>query len=51
MHPFDLHVSLRNVAQVVERSLWEREVSRVRVPPFRLGEPEETRPRHGFSFT
>ena len=33
---------LRNVAQVVERSLWEREVSRVRVPPFRLGEPEES---------
>lgn len=26
MHPFDLHVSFRNVAQVVERSLWEREV-------------------------
>lgn len=24
---------------------------RVRVSPFRLGEPEETRPRHGFSFT
>ena len=31
----------RNVAQVVERSLGEREVSRVRAPPFRLGEPEE----------
>lgn len=24
--PLDLHVSFRNVAQVVERSLWEREV-------------------------
>lgn len=42
VHPLGLHVSFRNVAQVVERSLWEREVSRVRVPPFRLGEPEES---------
>lgn len=41
VHPLGLHVSFRNVAQVVERSLWEREVSRVRAPPFRLGEPEE----------
>lgn len=42
VHPLGLHVNLRNVAQVVERSLWEREVSRVRAPPFRLGEPEES---------
>ena len=26
VHPLGLHVNLRNVAQVVERSLWEREV-------------------------
>lgn len=49
--PLDLHVSLRNVAQVVERSLWEREVREFEPRHSDWVNRRKARPRHGFSFT